>query len=225
MAVLLVGLALILRPSQVKATLKSPRAVAILAALVVGWVVLSRVVLPRVVANRWLRRAILVVPAALVVWVLVVPYFRTTTAQELFPGPPTTAAPSTSTSSGLPAPSSSAPAATAPPAPVKLTSGHLVGIDHRASGEVLVLRSPDGGYVVQLEGIDIQPGPDYNVFVVPGANSSRPGGGIDLGDLRATKGTLFYPIPPGFDVSRDFTVLVWCNAFAVPIAHANQVKV
>ncbi|MEO7572192.1 MAG: hypothetical protein ABIX10_07125, partial [Acidimicrobiales bacterium] len=62
------------------------------------------------------------------------------------------------------------PTTTVPPEPVAVRSSPLHGIDHRASGSAVVYRQPDGSQVVGLEDIDIQPGPDYDVYVVPGAD-------------------------------------------------------
>ncbi|MGH9151552.1 MAG: DM13 domain-containing protein, partial [Acidimicrobiales bacterium] len=115
------------------------------------------------------------------------------------------------------------PAAPATPAqPVALRSAAIGGIDHRASGTAVLYRQPDGTYVVGLEGIDIQPGPDYDLYVVPGPGREEPGGGVGLGDLRGNKGTQFYPAPPGTELGvGEWTVLVWCEAFDVPIAAAS----
>jgi hypothetical protein len=46
----------------------------------------------------------------------------------------------------------------------------LKGIRHRASGRIRVLPAAGGGWVVRLEELDVEPGPDYVVYVVPGAD-------------------------------------------------------
>lgn len=156
------------------------------------------------------------------------------------PGPPPTTAASPP-ATGAPAPAATAPAAPVPAAttpvptapaatvpprgePVALRSSALRGIDHRASGTAVLYRQPDGSYVVGLEGIDIQPGPDYDLYVVRGTGREEPGEGVGLGDLRGNKGTQYYPVPAGHDLgSGEWTVLVWCQVFDVPIANASLV--
>jgi hypothetical protein len=86
----------------------------------------------------------------------------------------------------------------------------------------VIYRQPDGSHVIGLEDIDIQPGPDYDVYVVPGADRESRDGGKRLDDLRGNKGTQYYPVPASTDVSKGtWTVLVWCQTFAVPVAGAT----
>ena len=86
----------------------------------------------------------------------------------------------------------------------------------------MLYQQPDGSYTVGLEDIDIQPGPDYDVFVVPGANREDKDGGTRLDDLRGNKGTQYYAVPPAADIGNgEWTVLVWCQTFAVPVAGAT----
>ena len=102
-----------------------------------------------------------------------------------------------------------------------LRSASINGIDHRASGTATVRELGDR-YVVGLEGIDIQPGPDYDVYVVPGADQRNKRGGARLDDLRGNKGTQFYDVPAALDLSHgSWTVLIWCQTFGVPVANAT----
>ncbi|HEU5447541.1 MAG TPA: DM13 domain-containing protein [Acidimicrobiia bacterium] len=120
-----------------------------------------------------------------------------------------------------------APAAEPAPAPAtsgpqRLRSGSFRGIDHRAEGTVVVYRQPDGRYVIGLEDIDIQPGPDYDLYLVPGEDREDTKGGVRLGDLRGNRGTQFYDVPAGVDLENGpWTVLVWCQTFAVPVANTT----
>lgn len=117
---------------------------------------------------------------------------------------------------GEPAP---APAASGPQ---RVRSGSFRGIDHRAEGTVVIYRQPDGRYVIGLEDIDIQPGPDYDLYLVPGEDREDTRGGVRLGDLRGNRGTQFYEVPAGVDLENGpWTVLVWCQTFAVPVANAT----
>ncbi len=149
------------------------------------------------------------------------------------PGPAT---PATTRAAGAgavsaPRPAPATPSPTAAPArptttsaapPVRLAVGSFRGVDHRASGTVALYQRADGRYVVGLEDFDIQPGPDYDVYLVPGADKEERGGGTRLDDLRGNRGTQFYDVPPGIDLaSGTWTVLVWCQTFAVPVATAT----
>jgi hypothetical protein len=106
---------------------------------------------------------------------------------------------------------------------VQVSAGELTGIGHRATGAAAILRQPDGSLVVELREIDVESGPDYQVHLVPGAGREDPGGGIHLDALRGTRGTQYYPVPPGTDPAGEWTVLIWCRAFGVPIAGSTQV--
>lgn len=57
--------------------------------------------------------------------------------------------------------------------------------------------------------------------MVPGATESTDEGAVELDALRGNQGTQFYDVPAGVPVDRgQWTVLVWCKRFAVPIAAA-----
>lgn len=65
-------------------------------------------------------------------------------------------------------------------------------------------------------------GPDYDVYVVQGSDRRDLGGGVRLDDLRGNQGTQFYDVPTGADLGDGpWTVLVWCQIFGVPVAHAT----
>jgi Electron transfer DM13 len=97
----------------------------------------------------------------------------------------------------------------------------LQGIDHRASGEVLLASGTDGSYVVRLERLDVEPSPDYQVYLVPGS-AADPSGGVRLDHLLGNRGSQNYPVPATAGTTvRPVTVLIWCRAFAVPVAAAT----
>ena len=161
------------------------------------------------------------------------PVTTSTTRRAVAPPAASVAAPASiepepTTSTTLPATEPASPDGVEPapaasqPAPERLRSGPIRGIDHRASGTAAIYRQPDGRYVVGLEDIDIQPGPDYDLYIVPGEGREDTKGGIRLGDLRGNKGTQFYEVPEGVDLANGpWTVLVWCQTFAVPVAGAT----
>ena len=228
---LLLVLVLILRPEEIRSVLRSPRAVLILVGTTAAWIVLSRFVLPRVLPNPWARAAVLAVPAVLIVWVWVVPYFRNVTVNEEFPVT-VGAAPATTTPATNPATTGAASAVTgappttsapAPAGPVRLSVGTMAGIDHRvSSGEAAIFRQPDGTYVIRIENLDMQSGPDLRLYLAPDFDQKSLDGSIEIAALKGNRGNQTYEVPAGVDAPAFRTVLVWCRAFAVPFANASQ---
>ncbi len=213
---------LIVHPNSFTSALHSTRALVVNAALLAGWLLLSLVVFPRVLKNQAWRGALLTVVAAAAIAVLVVPTLRDTKVVEEFPAAvaePTTPTSAPPTNAPLP---SAAVTTTVPAAPVRISTGTLRGIGHDAAGTASVYERDDGSRVVGLEAIDIEPGPDYRVFVVPGLDQESPGDGLELDALRGNQGTQYYEVPSGTDVGPGWTVLVWCRAFGVPVANAGQ---
>jgi hypothetical protein len=210
---------LAVHPNAVRSALMSTRAILVNAGLLAGWLLLSLVIAPRVLKNAFARAAVLTVVAVAAVFVLVVPTLREHKVVESFPTPESVqvAAPgSRSATPGTPNPPSTAQ-------PVRVSTGELRGIDHDASGTASVFRLSDGSLVVGLENIDIEPGPDYHVYVVRGIDREQKEGGTYLAGLRGNQGTQYYQVPrEAGDIGKGWTVLVWCRAFGVPIANATQ---
>ena len=198
--VLALGLAIfaLLERGVVISALRSPRAIALTALVAVAWIA-ARLLLARVRRFRILRTLLFAVAAVGVLAIVVFPNYRNQRVVEALP---------------------TAVAATASPSPTR--SAMLVGIDHRAAGTATLYQTADGGHLVGLEDIDIQPGPDYDVYLVPGDDQRNPDAGIRLDDLRGNQGTQYYEVP-GDTINSDgpWTVLVWCEIFDVPIANAT----
>ncbi|MBM3527232.1 MAG: DM13 domain-containing protein [Alphaproteobacteria bacterium] len=73
---------------------------------------------------------------------------------------------------------------------------------------------------------EVGPGPKYHVYLVPNANVRKEdmvakSMFVDLGRLRAFKGSQRYTIPAGVDLSKYPSVVIWCEAFGVLISPAD----
>ena len=229
---LLLGLGLTIflvdEPDAATSAFKSTRALALMAIGAVVWLG-ARLISARLVPWRIATLGIFTLGAVAVLAVVVVPAYDNDTVVETFPGTspvtttaaPAASAPPTASVAVAPPPTAAPPSAAGP---VRVRVGQFRGIDHRASGTVAVYRQPDGRYVVGLENFDIQPGPDYDLYVVPGADRQKRDNGTRLDDLRGNRGTQFYEVPASIDLSNgEWSVLVWCQTFGVPVANATPV--
>jgi len=73
---------------------------------------------------------------------------------------------------------------------------------------------------------EVGPGPAYHVYLVPNANIRSEDGVkgsafVDLGGLRAFQGSQRYSIPPGVDLQKYPSVVIWCERFGVLISPAD----
>ena len=73
---------------------------------------------------------------------------------------------------------------------------------------------------------EVGPGPAFHVYLVPKANIRKEADikdvmYVDLGRLRAFKGSQRYPIPDGIDLKKYSSVIVWCQRFSVLITPAD----
>lgn len=210
------GVFAVTRFGELESTVKSGRAMLVVAGIVAVWLVLARLVVPRVISSVWVRTGVLSVLAVAIVAVLLVPYYRSSEVVERFPRVEAVARPRADAAGDNPPVNSD---------PVRLSTGDLRGIDHDASGIATVFEQPDGSLVVGLVGIDVQSGPDYFVHVVPGVDRESPDDGVNLGALRGNQGTQYYEVPAGTGVGPGWTVVIWCRAFGVPVANATQEQV
>ena len=201
--------------------LRAPGWLALTAAVLPGAVAVGLVVVRPIVAPRSLTEAL---PSAL-------PSGSPSASPSASPRP-TAAVPTEPAASPSTRPSASArptaalptrPApSTPPPGPERLATGTLRGLaGHSAEGRVSTYRLADGSYVVRFEDVDIGGTPDPEVYVLPGRDRTGKRGGTHLGALKAERGSFHYALPAAFR-DGDFTVLVWCERFAVDIAHATQ---
>jgi len=114
----------------------------------------------------------------------------------------------------------------------ELAKGEFIHVNpsdpvHWGKGLVSLYREgPDRAIVHLQENFEVGPGPRFHVYLVDRATvasgddfqSSRK---IDLGRLRAFKGSQIYAIPRDVDASKFGSVVVWCKEFGVLISPAR----
>lgn len=93
---------------------------------------------------------------------------------------------------------------------------------HWGKGQVSVYE----GVVFLHDDFEVGPGPAFHVYLVPAANIRDAGQVtgtmfVDLGGLRAFKGSQNYRIPAGVDLSKFPSVVIWCERFSVLISPAD----
>lgn len=93
---------------------------------------------------------------------------------------------------------------------------------HYGKGAVTVYQD-----LLRLESdFEVGPGPKYHVYLVPEAEVTPSTAVektmfIDLGRLRAFRGSQNYPIPAGIDIKNYPQVVIWCEQFSVLISPAR----
>lgn len=93
---------------------------------------------------------------------------------------------------------------------------------HYGKGRVSVYQN-----LAHLESdFEVGPGPKFHVYLVPD-NNVTPATKVaktmyvDLGRLRAFKGSQAYPVPEGVNLANYGSVVIWCEAFGVLISPAQ----
>ena len=212
-----------LRPEIATGTFSSATSVLKVVALLAAWVGFAFLV-RKFVSHAVARTLIIAVAAIGLLAVTVAPYFRDKTVNDAFPVvvPTVPTVPTSPTTLAFAAAPAATTPVTVPTGPVQLARGALKGLaGHRGSGQAVLYRQPDGSHLIRLEDFDVSSVPAPVVYLVPGAGRERPGGGVNLGALRGNQGNLNISVPAGPDVSGAQTLLIWCEAFSVPVAAAT----
>jgi len=122
----------------------------------------------------------------------------------------------------VPPPAISAPAMPAPAATGTFIHANPSDPIHWGRGKVSAYER-----TIFLESdFEVGPGPKYHVYLVPKANIRKEADVktamfIDLGRLRAFKGSQRYSIPDGVDLKKYQSVVIWCEQFGVLISPAD----
>jgi hypothetical protein len=73
---------------------------------------------------------------------------------------------------------------------------------------------------------EVGPGPAFHVYLVPKtsirtSSDLKDAMFVDLGGLRAFKGSQRYPVPAGVNLKNYQSVIIWCERFGVLISPAD----
>ena len=156
-------------------------------------------------------------------------------AEQAAPAPagasPSASPPSAEQSAGVnPAPAATSPAAaprTAAAVATAVATGSFIHANksdpvHWGKGKVSVYQR-----VVFLEpDFEVGPGPAFHVYLVPkpsirSSSDMKDVMYVDLGRLRAFKGSQRYQIPDGVNLKDFPSVIIWCERFGVLISPAD----
>jgi hypothetical protein len=99
--------------------------------------------------------------------------------------------------------------------------GEFHGADdfHFGRGAALLIETAPGVYTLRFEEFSVRNGPDLYVYLSTSAEGYGDGS-LELGTLKATDGAFNYELPPGTDVTRFESAVVWCKQFGVLFATA-----
>jgi hypothetical protein len=112
-----------------------------------------------------------------------------------------------------------------PAGPTELASGTFVSQEHDTSGTATVIELADGSRTLRLEKFATSNGPDLNVWL----SEKKAGGGwfkygsgrtVQLGELKANRGSHNYTIPADADLDGLRSVVIWCKRFHVAFGSA-----
>jgi hypothetical protein len=96
---------------------------------------------------------------------------------------------------------------------------------HYGRGKVTIY---DAGLLHLEPDFEVGPGPKYHVYLVPEAEvlpstNVAKTMFVDLGRLKAFKGSQNYEVPAGADARKFGSVVIWCEQFGVLISPAELV--
>jgi hypothetical protein len=158
-------------------------------------------------------------------WYLASPLVLSTTIDEPAPVVALAASPAATTPATAAAtpsqPLIATPSPSPSPSPLISLAGRFKGMDefHFGRGTGRLIETEPGHFVVRLETFEVRNGPDLYVYLSPSADGYAKGA-IEVGRLKADKGNQNYELPPGTDISRAASIVIWCRQFSVLFATA-----
>ena len=121
------------------------------------------------------------------------------------------------------------------PERARLANGAFVHVNpsdpvHWGAGKVSLYDEGGARAIVHLQDdFEVGPGPRFHVYLVDhpmvaSGDDFTASTKIDLGRLRAFKGSQVYAVPAGVDAAQFKSVVVWCKEFGVLISPASLAR-
>lgn len=98
-----------------------------------------------------------------------------------------------------------------------LSESAFVADAHEVKGTAMLIEK-DGSKVIRFEDFETINGPNLHIYLSADLAGNDY---IDLGPIRATKGSANYTLDPSIDTAKYRHVLVWCVPFGVLFSHAS----
>lgn len=117
--------------------------------------------------------------------------------------------------------STSAKPSEAPKTAVLIAKGTLISHEHDTSGQVEIVRLPDGGHQLVFKDLSTSDGPDLRVWLTDQPVAPKEwhnfddGKWVEIGRLKGTQGTLVYDLPKEVNPADYQSVTIWCKRFSV----------
>jgi|ETNmetMinimDraft_11_1059920.scaffolds.fasta_scaffold65725_2 hypothetical protein len=99
-----------------------------------------------------------------------------------------------------------------------MLSGSFTEAAHTVEGSASIIQS-DATYL-RFENFNTINGPNLHVYL---SSDTSDNDFIDLGSLKATKGSFNMPIPEDIDLKKYNKVLIWCVPFSVIFSYAELI--
>jgi len=102
----------------------------------------------------------------------------------------------------------------------ELPSGNFIKKKKKLKGAWEVVQRGDKTFIVFGDDFRAANGPDLKIFLSPSTVSDVTGktavnGSLNIGELKATKGTQEYEVPAGVNLADYSSVLVHCEAYSI----------
>ena len=110
-----------------------------------------------------------------------------------------------------------------PPQGELIAMGELEGVDafHTGSGQVLLLRAPDGSLILRFQDYEVRNGPGLYIYLTPDPEGDvHADGAIELEKIKATRGFVNYDVPADVDPTTFKAAVIYCKPFGVVFATA-----
>jgi len=107
-----------------------------------------------------------------------------------------------------------------------LARGEFYPVAHEGRGVAGIYQLEDGSRLIRFEDFEVLNGPDLHVWLVPvdpvpNTIGVEIPGYYDLGELKGNIGDQNYDFPTEVDLTRPWSVVIWCVPFRVPFAAAH----